>query len=284
RGPSAAPTQPSASAVTGASARNSAGLTKPMPGPSTRPTTTSGPPAATTGSRLATRRHGGRGSWVASRPIAASPASASTGLTFTRERSRALDAGARRRIACLTHASVLLGHGRPTAQRHRPSGGQQERGTHLLALEPLGAQVTARAAYHVEASRLVGTDIFRVEPSVTATESALMAAVAARGRTTLRNAACEPHVQDLARFLTSLGADVQGIGTNTLTVEGGRPLKGAAFALGPDHIEIGSFIGLAAVTNGAITIEGVRGEDLRATLLAFERLGVRPRQIGRAHV
>ena len=71
-----------------------------------------------------------------------------------------------------------------------------------------------------------------------------------------------------------------GVGTNTLTVEGGRPLKGAAFALGPDHIEIGSFIGLAAVTNGAITIEGVRGEDLRATLLAFERLGVRPRLDG----
>src|SRR5438105_1487294 len=94
------------------------------------------------------------------------------------------------------------------------------------------------------------------------------------------NAACEPHVQDLARFLGSLGAEVQGVGTNTLTVEGGRPLKGAAFTLGPDHIEIGSFIGLAAVTNGAITIEGVRGDDLRATLLAFERLGVRPRLDG----
>jgi len=107
-----------------------------------------------------------------------------------------------------------------------------------------------------------------------------MAAVAAHGTTTLRNAACEPHVQDLARFLASLGAEVRGVGTNTLTVEGGRPLKGAAFALGPDHIEIGSFIGLAAVTNGAITIEGVRGDDLRATLLAFERLGVRPRLDG----
>jgi UDP-N-acetylglucosamine 1-carboxyvinyltransferase len=152
--------------------------------------------------------------------------------------------------------------------------------THFLALEQLGAAVTVGATYQVEAKRLTGADIFLDEPSVTATENALMAAVAARGTTTLRNAACEPHVQDLARFLTTLGAEVRGVGTNTLTVEGGRPLKGAAFALGPDHIEIGSFIGLAAVTNGAITIEGVRGDDLRATLLAFERLGVRPRLDG----
>src|SRR5207237_80854 len=106
------------------------------------------------------------------------------------------------------------------------------------------------------------------------------AAVSARGTTTLRNAACAPHGQALRGCLASLGAEVQGVGTNTLTVEGGRPLRGAAFALGPDHIEIGSFIGLAAVTNGAITIEGVRGDDLRATLLAFERLGVRPRLDG----
>src|SRR5207245_140992 len=82
-----------------------------------------------------------------------------------------------------------------------------------------------------------------------------------RGVPTLRNAACEPHVQDLARFLVTLGATVQGIGTNTLTVEGGAPLKGGAFTVGPDHIEVGSFIGLAAVTNGAVTIDGVRAED-----------------------
>jgi len=158
--------------------------------------------------------------------------------------------------------------------------GRRRVDTHFLALEQLGAAVTVGATYQVEAKRLVGADIFLDEPSVTATENALMAAVSARGTTTLRNAACEPHVQDLARFLASLGAEVQGVGTNTLTVEGGRPLRGAAFALGPDHIEIGSFIGLAAVTNGAITIEGVRGDDLRATLLAFERLGVRPRLDG----
>ena len=97
----------------------------------------------------------------------------------------------------------------------------------------------------------------------------------------LRNAAGEPHVQDLARFLVALGAQIDGIGTNTLTVEGGEPLAApGAFTIGPDHIEIGSFIGLAAVTNGAVTIEGVRADDLRATLLGFERLGVRPRLDG----
>src|SRR5207237_1773002 len=105
-----------------------------------------------------------------------------------------------------------------------------------------GAEGTIGPSCQVEAKRRAGADIFVDEPSVTATENALMAAVTARGTTTLRNAACEPHVQDLARFLASLGAEVRGVGTNTLTVEGGRPLKGAAFTLGPDHIEIGSFI------------------------------------------
>jgi UDP-N-acetylglucosamine 1-carboxyvinyltransferase len=111
-----------------------------------------------------------------------------------------------------------------------------------------------------------------------------MAAVAARGTTVLRNAASEPHVQDLARFLQSLGADIEGIGTNTLTVRGRKSLAAppptAPYVIGPDHIEVGSFIGLAAVTNGALRIEGVRAEDLRATLLAFERLGVHPRLDG----
>src|SRR5205823_162558 len=120
-------------------------------------------------------------------------------------------------------------------------------------------------------------DIFLDEPSVTATENALMAAVAAAGTTILRNAASEPHVQDLARYLVGLGGRIDGIGSNTLTVEGGAPLRPAPFTIGPDHIEIGSFLGLAAVTNGAVTIDGVRPDDLRATLMAFERLGVRPR-------
>jgi UDP-N-acetylglucosamine 1-carboxyvinyltransferase len=160
--------------------------------------------------------------------------------------------------------------------------GRRRVDTHFLALERLGADVAVGEAYRLEAKALVGADIFLDEPSVTGTENTLMAAVAARGPTVLRNAASEPHVQDLARFLVACGAEIEGIGSNAMTVQGGRRLTAptAPFAIGPDHIEVGSFIGLAAVTNGAVTIEGVRGDDLRATLLAFDRLGVRPRLDG----
>jgi len=160
--------------------------------------------------------------------------------------------------------------------------GRRRVDTHFLALEALGAVVEVGKHYRLEAKSLVARDVFLDEPSVTGTENALMASVAAKGRTVLRNAASEPHVQDLARFLVSLGAPIEGIGTNTLTVHGGEPLvvPPAPFAIGPDHIEVGSFIGLAAVTNGAVKIEGVRAEDLRATLFAFDRLGVRPRLDG----
>ena len=157
--------------------------------------------------------------------------------------------------------------------------GRRRVDTHFLALERLGAEITVGDTYKLEGT-LRGADIFLDEPSVTGTENALMAAVLAHGTTVLRNAASEPHVQDLARFLVALGGKVDGIGTNTLTVEGGTALRSAPYTLGPDHIEIGTFIGLAAVTNGAITIDGVRGDDLRSTLLGFERLGVRPRLDG----
>jgi UDP-N-acetylglucosamine 1-carboxyvinyltransferase len=157
--------------------------------------------------------------------------------------------------------------------------GRRRVDTHFLALERLGAEITVGDTYKLE-GKLTGADIFLDEPSVTGTENALMAAVSARGTTVLRNAASEPHVQDLARFLAAMGATIDGIGTNTLTIEGGTALRAAPYTIGPDHIEIGSFIGLAAVTNGAITIDGVRGDDLRSTLLAFERLGVRPRLDG----
>jgi UDP-N-acetylglucosamine 1-carboxyvinyltransferase len=160
--------------------------------------------------------------------------------------------------------------------------GRRRVDTHFLALEQLGAEVEVGNAYKLEGAKLTGADIFLDEPSVTATENALMAAVAAAGTTVLRNAACEPHVQDLARFLVACGATIEGIGTNVLTVQGRSPaqLRAAPFAIGPDHIEIGSFIGLAAVTNSSITIDGVRAADLRGTLLAFDRLGVRPRLDG----
>jgi UDP-N-acetylglucosamine 1-carboxyvinyltransferase len=158
--------------------------------------------------------------------------------------------------------------------------GRRRVDTHFLALEHLGASVMVGDRYELEAKSLRGDDIFLDEPSVTGTENALMAAVAAKGRTTLRNAACEPHVQDLARALVAMGAEISGIGSNIYVIEGGRPLMGASYTIGPDHIEIGSFIGLAAVTNGDVTIEPIRSEDLRSTILGFERLGIRPRVEG----
>ncbi len=188
---------------------------------------------------------------------------------------------ARIRASILLAGPMLARFGRVTLPP--PGGdviGRRRVDTHFLALEHLGAFVNVGADYTVEAKALIGTDIFLDEPSVTGTENALMAAVAAKGRTVLRNAAAEPHVQDLALFLIALGAQIEGIGSNVYTIEGGRPLTGSRYAIGPDHIEIGSFIGLAAVTNGDITIEGVRGDDLRATLLGFERLGIRPRLDG----
>jgi UDP-N-acetylglucosamine 1-carboxyvinyltransferase len=160
--------------------------------------------------------------------------------------------------------------------------GRRRLDTHFLAFERLGATVDVGEAYQVTARALVGADIFLDEPSVTATENALMAAVRARGRTVLRNAASEPHVQDLARGLVTMGARISGLGTNVLVVEGVDALRGATLEIGPDHIEIGSFIGLAAVTNGHLQIEGVRPADLESILLQFDRLGVRPRIDGDA--
>jgi UDP-N-acetylglucosamine 1-carboxyvinyltransferase len=158
--------------------------------------------------------------------------------------------------------------------------GRRRLDTHFLAFERLGATVDVGDTYHVTARSLAGADIFLDEPSVTATENALMAAVRARGRTVLRNAASEPHVQDLARGLLAMGARISGLGTNVLEVEGVDALRGATLEIGPDHIEIGSFIGLAAVTNGHLRITGVRAADLEAILLQFDRLGVRPRLDG----
>jgi UDP-N-acetylglucosamine 1-carboxyvinyltransferase len=158
--------------------------------------------------------------------------------------------------------------------------GRRRLDTHFLAFERLGAVVDVGDAYRVSARALAGADIFLDEPSVTATENALMAAVRAPGRTVLRNAASEPHVQDLARGLTAMGARISGLGTNVLVVEGVDTLRGTTLEIGPDHIEIGSFIGLAAVTDGDVRIEGVRPADLESILLQFDRLGVRPRLDG----
>lgn len=158
--------------------------------------------------------------------------------------------------------------------------GRRRVDTHFLALEQLGATFSFEDAFIVRTNGLTGADVFLDEPSVTATENALTAAVAAQGTTVLRNAAGEPHVQDLARFLVAMGASIEGIGTNTITIHGGRPLHGCTHEVGPDHIEVGSFIGLAAVTHSEITIERAGVEHLRSTLMGFERLGVECRVDG----
>jgi UDP-N-acetylglucosamine 1-carboxyvinyltransferase len=152
--------------------------------------------------------------------------------------------------------------------------GRRRVDTHFLAFEKLGATLEVGQSFVLRAKKLAGADIFLDEPSVTGTENALMAAALTPGRTVLRNAATEPHVQDLARFLVTLGARIEGIGSNMYVVDGVRALTGGSYTVGPDHIEIGSFIGLAVVTGGEITIDPVRPDDLRSTILAFERLGV----------
>ena len=152
--------------------------------------------------------------------------------------------------------------------------GRRRLDTHFLALQELGATFKLTDVFEIEARELRGADVFLDEPSVTATENAMIAAVAAKGTTVLRNAACEPHVQDLGHFLIALGARIDGIGTNVITIEGGRPLHGCTHRIGPDHIEVGSFIGLAAVTRSTIRVEKAGVEHLRSTLLGFERLGI----------
>ena len=153
--------------------------------------------------------------------------------------------------------------------------GRRRLDTHFLAFEQLGVRFSVGEEFEMETPGLVGADVFLDEPSVTGTENALCAAALATGTTILRNAASEPHVQDLCHFLVAMGARIEGIGTNTLTIHGVDRLHGATHAIGPDHIEVGSFIGLAAVTRSGLRIERAGVEHLRSTLMGFERLGIR---------
>ncbi len=153
--------------------------------------------------------------------------------------------------------------------------GRRRLDTHFLALEALGATIeTTPAGYHFKAPRMQGDDIFMDEASVTATENAIMAAVAAKGTTRIQNAACEPHVQGLCNMLSKMGARIDGIGTNTLSIEGAKGLWGCDHTIGPDYLEIGSLAGLAAVTGSELTIEGVVPQDLRMIRLVFQKLGI----------
>jgi UDP-N-acetylglucosamine 1-carboxyvinyltransferase len=158
--------------------------------------------------------------------------------------------------------------------------GRRRLDTHLLILEALGARVEIDGVFTFTANRLVGADIFLDEASVTATENGIMAAALAEGRTILQNAASEPHVQDLCRMLNSMGASISGIGSNILTIDGVKELRGTEFEIGPDFMEIGSFIGLTAVTRGELEIERVKADDLRMMKIGFGRLGIRWRVEG----
>src|SRR4051794_34654122 len=154
--------------------------------------------------------------------------------------------------------------------------GRRRLDPHLDAFRALGATVASNRVYRIEAGDgLRPCDFFMDEPSVMGTENALMAAALTPGQTVIHNAASEPHVQDLSRMLTYMGARIEGIGTNQLIVHGSEELGGCDFQIGPDHIEIGSFIALAAATRGEIRIKDVNRDDLRSTEVAFGRLGVR---------
>lgn len=186
-----------------------------------------------------------------------------------------------RQLAARIRGSILLAGpllGRCGRITLPPPGGdvigRRRLDTHFLALRELGAAFNLSDVFELTTSGLRGADIFLDEPSVTGTENAMMAAVLAKGTTILRNAACEPHVQDLAHFLVALGASIEGIGTNRLIIQGGATLTGASHAIGPDHIEVGSFIGLAAVTGSELRIANAGVRHLRSTLMGFERLGI----------
>jgi UDP-N-acetylglucosamine 1-carboxyvinyltransferase len=152
--------------------------------------------------------------------------------------------------------------------------GRRRVDTHLMALQALGAQIEVGAHYEMRTIGLVGREIFLDEASVTATENALMAACLAKGTTVIRNAASEPHVQDLGHFLNRLGAKISGLGSNSLIVEGVDRLGGGEYEIEPDHIEVGSFLACAAVTGGELLIKNGQPDHLKMILLVFQKLGI----------
>lgn len=168
----------------------------------------------------------------------------------------------------------------------RPGGdriGRRRLDTHILALEALGARVkTFPDGFELTCDRLRGADILLDEASVTGTENAVCAAVLAEGETIIRHAASEPHVQGLCRLLVSMGAKIDGIGSNILRVQGVSSLHGAEHRIGPDYLEVGSFIALAAVTRGDLLIEDADLDNLRMIRLVFSRLGIETRPEGDA--
>lgn len=153
--------------------------------------------------------------------------------------------------------------------------GRRRIDTHFIGFEQLGALYTSdNNGYRVVANKLTGAEVFLDEASVTGTENILMAAVCAEGKTTITNAATEPHVQGLCRFLNKMGAKISGIGTNVINVEGVTTLNGCEHRISPDYIEAGSYISLAAMTGGELLVKDFRAKDYRAVIKTFSKLGI----------
>jgi len=162
---------------------------------------------------------------------------------------------------------------------NQPGGdriGRRRVDTHIMALQALGAEFSYNGDFYLQAKKLRGQDMLLDEASVTATENTIMAAVLAEGETIIRNAASEPHVQDLCLMLNQMGACIGGIGSNTLTIQGVNSLHGTEFTLSADYLEVGSFMALSAVTAGEILIKNASPEHLRMTLMVYDRLGIIP--------
>jgi UDP-N-acetylglucosamine 1-carboxyvinyltransferase len=183
----------------------------------------------------------------------------------------------RRVRASILFAGALLGRAHE-AYLPPPGGdviGRRRLDTHLDGFVALGARFTSgEEGFSIVAPALIGDDLLLDEASVTATENLLMVAAVSQGTTVLNNAASEPHVQGIARLLNAMGAQIDGIGTNRLIIQGVDKLHGAEFTIGPDYLEVGSMIGLAAVTGGELRIEAAGPEHLRMIRHVFERLGV----------
>ena len=179
------------------------------------------------------------------------------------------------RASFLLAGPLLARFGRVTVPP--PGGdviGRRRLDTHVHAFAALGADVHIDGVYELTSDGLRGTRMYLDEASVMGTENAIMAAVLAEGETVLGNAACEPHIQDLCRFLVSIGADIAGIGSNVLHIHGRSELRGGEFRIGPDHIEVASFVGLAAATGGEVVVTDVEPDDLISIVPAFRKLGV----------
>jgi UDP-N-acetylglucosamine 1-carboxyvinyltransferase len=189
------------------------------------------------------------------------------------------DLAERIRASFLLAGPLLARFGR--AHMPPPGGdviGRRRLDPHLDAFRALGAAVEHQGADVVLTAPSLGLspcDFLMDEPSVMATENALMAAALTRGPTVIRNAASEPHVQDLARMLVAMGASIDGIGSNVMTVHGTGRLRGCTHTIAPDHIEIGSFMALAGVTGGELIVKDTVPEDLRMIRMVFDRLGLR---------